>query len=232
MAKNLMYAKEIKIAFANVSKLKEDMDNLFAKFRENWDQVSDTEKQIIEKFEERYDRELITRPRGRHWIGFDYFTPIVNGYKTLLKDFEFDLDKELEDVRDWFDMEELNECEERGMELRREYIVDCASFKKKIEKFKSELLEALNQVQVEKVQIAKPKKATVTVNAKAVKPKRVTTKQHPTSSDTILEKLKKTAQRVYATVKNTVNHFVKSVKTSIEDMIARAKRTVAAIMAE
>ena len=114
-------------------------------------------------------------------------------------------------------MDELNECEERGMEGRRSFIVGCAKFKEKIENFKSELLEALNQVQIEKVQIAEPKRETVTVNTK--------------QSTSSLEKIKKTAQRVYVMVKETVSNVVKSVKTSIEDMIARAKRTVTAIMA-
>ena len=212
--KDTIYGEEMKIAFATVSELKEDLDQIFTEFRTHWDQISIEEQTVVENFEKRYEQELIKRPR--HSNDFSYFTTISRSYKARMDDLEFDIDEALEGVRNWFDMDEVNDGERAGIELRKEFVIQCAQFKQKIEAFKSELLEALSQAQAKAAaQIAAPKQTTVV-------------KQQPVS---FLSRIKNTIVTVCRTVKRVVVNTVKTLKDKITATIAAVTAQIAALAA-
>lgn len=214
--KNTIYMDEVKVAFADISKLKKDMDVLFDQFNNNCDKLNKAEQEVLTTFQKRYKRDLINFKDIRSIR----FVALKNGYKSILATAE---------VIDWDDlgpgwqstveMDAVEEGQQKTIRSRKHFIVSCAKFKIAIEKFQSEFLEAMSAAQVKKEEIEAPK-----VQKKQVKSQSVT-------SDTMFERLKKMAQRVYATVKNTVNNVIRTVKTSIEDMVVCMKRTVAAIIA-
>ena len=209
--KNTIYGSEIKIAFANITELKEDLDQIFSEFRTYWDQVSTEEQAVIENFEKRYNSDLIKYKWETHnWTG------LSNSYKTIVKALDFDTDKALEGVRNWFDMDEVNEGEKNDIQRRKGFIVACAQFKQKIEAFKSELLEALSQAQAKAAaQIAAPKQTNVV-------------RQKNTS---FLNRIKNTIVTVCRTVKRVVVDTVKTLKDKIMATIAAVKAQVATLTA-
>ena len=239
--KDTIYGEEMKIAFATVSELKEDLDQIFSEFRTHWDQISVEEQTVVENFEKRYEQELIKRPR--HSNDFIYFTTISRSYKARMDDLEFDIDEALEGVRNWFDMNEVNDGERAGIELRKEFVIQCAQFKQKIEAFKFELLEALSQAQAsaERVQIEAAAErgsasivetgTVVGINiantiAKVTKNnniKRVVKQQ----SVSIVDRIKSTVQKICSAIKDTVVE----VKNTAVDIATRIKLTIAAIVA-
>lgn len=214
--KNKAYLEEVKIAFADISNLKEDMDALFDQFNNNRDKLSKAEQEVLTAFYKRYKRDLINFKDIRS----TRFVALNNGYKSILATAEvFDWDDLGPGWQSTVEMDAVEAGEEKTIRSRKHFIVSCAEFKVAIEKFQFEFLEAMSDAQAKKEEIEAPK-----VQRKQVKSQSVT-------SDTMFERLKKMAQRVYATVKNTVNNVIRTVKTSIENMVVCMKRTVAAIIA-
>lgn len=215
--RNKAYLKEIKVAFNAVRKLKGDTDTLLSKFDQNLANLSKAEKDVLERFQKHYQRDIINFKNPKT-VRYNACMP---GIADLIDDIENGMDWEdlgpgwQSDV----DMEEVEEGRESDISCRKMSIADLAQLKVMFENFQSEFLEAMSAAQVKKEEIAAPK-----VQEKQTSSQSVT-------SDTMFERLKKMAQRVYATVKNTVSNVIETVKTSVEDMITRIKRTVATIMA-
>lgn len=213
--KNTVYQEEVKTAFYHVGDIVDSLTDDFVNFREYWDKLSKEEQTVIERFEKRFNNELMNWPATG--VNFSCYESLCRSYKDLQESFEFDLDKVLSDgFRAHVDMDEVNDGVEASVNIRKKFIVNCAKFKQNAEVFRTELIEALNQAQVKvATQIAAPNQTTVV-------------RQQNTS---FLNRIKNTIVTVCRTVKRVVVNTVNTLKDKIAATIAAVKTQIATLAA-